>query len=187
MKAIIFDFNRTIYNAETDKIDSETLDLIKSLKGKGIKLGLISKNGKDRLVKIKQYNLDSLFHPVLKKINTIVLEYDFCEIKNSDVIFPSIIDIYKKVIINILNNNNSYKNFYINVEKCCIIKNDQSKYNLIYDDILDNPDDNLIIYANINIDDKSELFGNITISTNYSNKDVFLKNSLLFIIEASTN
>lgn len=144
-------------------------------------------NDIDNLRKTHKYNLDSLFHPVLKKINTIVLEYDFCEIKNSDVIFPSIIDIYKKVIINILNNNNSYKNFYINVEKCCIIKNDQSKYNLIYDDILDNPDDNLIIYANINIDDKSELFGNITISTNYSNKDVFLKNSLLFIIEASTN
>ena len=146
-------------------------------------------NDIDNLRKTHKYNLDSLFHPVLKKINTIVLEYDcyFYEIKNSDVMFPSIIDIYKKVIINILNNNNSYKNFYINVEKCCIIKNDQSKYNLIYDDILDNPDDNLIIYANINIDDKSELFGNITISTNYSNKDVFLKNSLLFIIEASTN
>ncbi len=48
IRAIIFDYNRTIFIPEIGGVPKRTLLLLKELKNKGIKLGLISVNEKKR-------------------------------------------------------------------------------------------------------------------------------------------
>lgn len=61
IKWIIFDFNRTLYIPELQKIPEETIQLLKNLKNIGFSLALISIREAEREDMIKAYNLSSIF------------------------------------------------------------------------------------------------------------------------------
>ena len=48
MKAIIFDFNRTLFDPDENKIEDDAFPLLELLKGKGCKLALLSVGDEDR-------------------------------------------------------------------------------------------------------------------------------------------
>ena len=57
IKSIIFDFNRTLYIPELQKIPEETIQLLKNLKNMGFSLALISIREAKREDIINTYNL----------------------------------------------------------------------------------------------------------------------------------
>ena len=61
IKGIIFDFNRTLYLPEIQKIPEKTIELLKNLKRNGFALALISIKEIQREEKIEEYNLSSIF------------------------------------------------------------------------------------------------------------------------------
>ena len=61
IKRIIFDFNRTLYIPELQKIPEETIQLLKNLKNMGFSLALISIREAKREDIINTYNLHSIF------------------------------------------------------------------------------------------------------------------------------
>lgn len=68
IKCVIFDFNRTLYIPELQKIPEETIELLRSLKGMGFSLALISLKELQREDIIESYNLSSFFS-VLKFVD----------------------------------------------------------------------------------------------------------------------
>ena len=60
-KAIIFDFNRTLYLPEIGKVPEESLALIDSFKEKGFKLALVSKVNLERERLIELYGFNEKF------------------------------------------------------------------------------------------------------------------------------
>ena len=65
IKAIIFDFNRTIYDPEKNIIEKETIELFIFLRDNNISLGLISTYKKNRINLINGYNLRDYFDEIL--------------------------------------------------------------------------------------------------------------------------
>ena len=62
IKGVIFDFNRTVYNPETDKLTEGLLELLIELKDKNYKLALLSKKTRpDRREQITNLGLDEYF------------------------------------------------------------------------------------------------------------------------------
>ena len=77
IKCIIFDFNRTLYIPELQKIPEETLEVLKNLKKMGFSLVLISIREAEREDIIETYNLSSIFsiiHFVDKKDTNVFKE-----------------------------------------------------------------------------------------------------------------
>lgn len=76
IKGIIFDFNRTIYLPEIEKIPQETLELLKKIKEMGFILALIGIKENKRENIIEEYKLSSLFS-IIKLVDekeTIIFE-----------------------------------------------------------------------------------------------------------------
>jgi len=71
IKGIIFDFNRTLYIPELQRIPDASIELLKKLKKSGFLLALISIKEFQRDTLIESYNLSSLF-----SIIKIVIEKD---------------------------------------------------------------------------------------------------------------
>jgi FMN phosphatase YigB (HAD superfamily) len=62
IKGIIFDFNRTLYDPENDKLVDGAFDVLKTLSDKGYKMYLIGKKTvSDRLEKISELGIDKYF------------------------------------------------------------------------------------------------------------------------------
>ena len=61
IKAIIFDYYRTLYNPEEKEVSKETLQLLQRLKEKGLRLALISKKEQGREEEIKASPFFSFF------------------------------------------------------------------------------------------------------------------------------
>lgn len=61
IKCVIFDFNRTLYIPELQKIPEDTIGLLKCLKDMGFSLALISMKEPQREDIIESYNLSSFF------------------------------------------------------------------------------------------------------------------------------
>jgi len=65
-KGIIFDFNRTIYDPDTNRLTEGAMDLLDCLHKKGYNLSLISKKTRpDRREQISRLGLDKYFHLIL--------------------------------------------------------------------------------------------------------------------------
>ena len=66
IKGIIFDFNRTIYNPETEKLTEGARELLEKLRTAGYKLAMVTgaKEGTTRATLIKDLGLESLFDHV---------------------------------------------------------------------------------------------------------------------------
>jgi FMN phosphatase YigB (HAD superfamily) len=68
MKAIIFDFNRTLFDPEENKLFSETIPLLEELKSRRVPLALITKKSKSRISEVKEIaNFFSFIYFVSKK------------------------------------------------------------------------------------------------------------------------
>jgi len=62
VKGVIFDFNRTLYDPDTGKLNDGALDLVKTLSKEGIKLSLLSKKAEeDRIVQICELGIEEYF------------------------------------------------------------------------------------------------------------------------------
>lgn len=62
-KAVIFDYNRTVFNPESGTLNQGVSELLVQLRGKGFKLFLISKGNEDRGKQIEELGLyDSFDH-----------------------------------------------------------------------------------------------------------------------------
>ncbi len=61
---IIFDWNRTLYDPETQALDSQALAVIQSLHEYGCSLYLISTDGKERRVEVSQFLSTEIFKKI---------------------------------------------------------------------------------------------------------------------------
>lgn len=65
LRAVIFDFNRTLYDPETDMFYPGVFDMLRRFKTAGVKLGLWSRDEKARAETISRDGLRELFDYVL--------------------------------------------------------------------------------------------------------------------------
>ncbi len=67
MKGIIFDFNRTVYDPETEQLTPGVLDLLKELREKGYKLAIVSRNDypDTRRAFVTEIGLDPYFDVIM--------------------------------------------------------------------------------------------------------------------------
>lgn len=129
-------------------------------------------------------NLLNFLFPIYEYISNIE---NIVIIDNIHPLFKYIFYIYKNIIITGIEEIFS-SGYSFNMIKCFITPNiNNTIFNNIYDDIHDNKNNNLIIYASINLDFSNENFGKTMLYTNYvniENKNYTNKNTLEFIIEA---
>jgi hypothetical protein len=129
-------------------------------------------------------NLLKFLYPIYEYISNIE---NIVIIDNIHPLFKYIFYIYKNIVITGIEEIFS-SGYSFNMIKCFITPNiNNTIFNTIYDDIHDNENNNLIIYASINLDFSNENFGKTILYTNYvniENKNYTNKNTLEFIIEA---
>jgi FMN phosphatase YigB (HAD superfamily) len=65
VKAVIFDFNRTIYDPETDQLTPGAKEVLDSLKAEGVLLFLIARGSEDRRKRIEELGLLPYFERVV--------------------------------------------------------------------------------------------------------------------------
>ena len=65
MKAIIFDFNRTVYDPEKDELFDGIIMLMEKAKEAGFSLYLVAKGGEERQMKIKSLDLPKYFRKII--------------------------------------------------------------------------------------------------------------------------
>jgi FMN phosphatase YigB (HAD superfamily) len=91
MKGVIFDFNRTLYNPENDKLIEGATDVLNALRAKKYKLALLTKKIKeDRLNQIYKLGLESYFlHIQVAEENKTEKDFNIClnalRLKSRDV------------------------------------------------------------------------------------------------------
>jgi hypothetical protein len=105
-------------------------------------------------------------------------------INGSDILFNPAICVFKNIVIEAINEIYKNNSYLLNIKEIFILNKNKSEYNRTgYNDLIDNKNRNFIIYTRINIDIEDDLFGEITLYTNYVNYEEYGKKTLNFIIE----
>lgn len=65
MLAVLFDFNRTLYNPDTDALNEYARELLSHLQQRGIPLFMVCKGGEERKKKIEELGLLPFFQRVI--------------------------------------------------------------------------------------------------------------------------
>ena len=122
------------------------------------------------------------FHELLKTfiINNGNEKYN---INVSHSLFNPAIHVFKKIVVEAINEVYKNNSYLLNIKEIFILHKNKSDFKTTgYNDIIDNKNRNFIVYTSINIDIEDDLFGEITLYTNYVNYE-YGKKTLNFIIE----
>lgn len=98
-KAIIFDFNRTLYDPDRDQLMENGLEILQNLKDKGWKLFLIGKGGANRENLISELGLQAFFEEIIIKEEKDIEDLRDLKAKLPDYEFYSVGDRIKKEIV----------------------------------------------------------------------------------------
>ncbi|MBP9773114.1 MAG: HAD family hydrolase [Candidatus Peribacteraceae bacterium] len=79
MKAVIFDYNRTIYNPEDDKLTAGAKALLDLFHKEGITLFLIAKGDDKRRARIQELGLEPYFKKIVVNQNKSADDYANCK------------------------------------------------------------------------------------------------------------
>ncbi len=77
-KAVVFDFNRTVFDPDADALMPGAAELIATLKQHGVTLFLVAKGDEERRKRIEQLGLVSLFKKITVNQSKSVEDYQSC-------------------------------------------------------------------------------------------------------------
>jgi FMN phosphatase YigB (HAD superfamily) len=97
-KAIIFDFNRTLYDPDTGELMNGALDVLRILKQDGYKMFLIGKGTEERTTLIHDLGLEDYFDKIIVKDEKDLNDFFDLKKNHPDHEFYSIGDRIKKEI-----------------------------------------------------------------------------------------
>ena len=98
MKAVIFDFNRTLYNPEAGAFTEGAIDTLDKLKAKGILLFLIGKGTNERTSLINELGLHRYFDEIIVKEEKELADFKYLQKKHPKAEFYVFGDRVKKEI-----------------------------------------------------------------------------------------
>ncbi len=75
MKAVIFDFSRTLYDPLRNRLTEGALNLLKNLKNQNIKMAIIANGNKKRTELLKTLNIYSYFEKIIFKKGKSATDY----------------------------------------------------------------------------------------------------------------
>lgn len=76
--ALIFDFNRTIYNPDADMLTDGALSLLETLRSKEVPLFLIAKGGEERKALINKLQLEDFFEHMIVQEEKAQESFEIC-------------------------------------------------------------------------------------------------------------
>ena len=99
MTGIVFDFNCTLYNPQTQDLYPGTLDLLRYLKSKDYKMFIIGKGGEEKKNLVNQLNIQSYFDEIILLPEKSLNDFDSLKERHPEInTFYSIGDRTKKDI-----------------------------------------------------------------------------------------